>query len=93
MDDMRSRPLPEADLLYVLRAAQGVWEGLRGQRIFITGATGFVGRWLMESLQAADYALGLDVQVVAPSRGLVQAHLGARFCGHADARDLGGSEV
>ena len=68
MDDMRSRPLPEADLLYVLRAAQGVWEGLRGQRIFITGATGFVGRWLMESLQAADYALGLDVQVVALSR-------------------------
>jgi len=65
---MTSKALPEADLLHVLRGAQGVWEGLRGQRILITGATGFVGRWLLESLQAADYAFGLDIQVVALSR-------------------------
>jgi len=65
---MRTLPLPEADLLHILRESKGVWEGLRGQRIFITGATGFVGRWLLESLQKADYVHGLDLQVVALSR-------------------------
>lgn len=68
MDGLKTLPLPEQDLLHVLHGAEGVWENLRGQSIFMTGATGFVGRWLLESLLVADYTLGLDVRVVALSR-------------------------
>lgn len=45
-----------------------VFEGLRGSRIFMTGGTGFVGRWLLESLLRADDRLGLGVQVVVLTR-------------------------
>ena len=65
---MTSKPLPEEDLLHVVKEAGGVWEELRGRTIFVTGATGFVGRWMLESLLAADYTHGLDVRVVALSR-------------------------
>lgn len=43
-----------------------VWSGLRGKRLFLTGGTGFVGKWLLEALVAADaaYALGMRVTVL-----------------------------
>jgi len=68
MDSITSRRLPEVDILQVLRDASDVWEELRGQTIFVTGATGFVGRWMLSSLQAADRSYGLGVRVVALSR-------------------------
>lgn len=48
-----------ADLDHVLLHTQGIWEPLRGQRIFITGGTGFFGRWLLESFAWANTALQL----------------------------------
>jgi len=65
---MTSKPLPEGDLLQVLREAGGAWERFRGQRLFITGATGFFGRWLLESLLSADSTYGLELRIVALSR-------------------------
>jgi dTDP-glucose 4,6-dehydratase len=41
---------------------------LSGARIFITGATGFFGRWLIESLLSADLRHGLGVRLFALSR-------------------------
>lgn len=43
-----------------------VWAGLRGKRLFLTGGTGFVGKWLLELLAAAEAnsRLGLRVTVL-----------------------------
>lgn len=51
------------DLDAVFRQSQEVWPQLRGARILLTGGTGFIGRWLLETLAYAEAALGLDVQV------------------------------
>ena len=69
MDGMRvERPLPPGDLEYVRREAAGLWPHLKGARLFITGATGFFGRWLLESLFLANERDGLGAHVVALSR-------------------------
>lgn len=51
------------DLDAVLRQTHEVWPQLRGARILLTGGTGFIGRWLLETLAYVDAALTLDVQV------------------------------
>jgi nucleoside-diphosphate-sugar epimerase len=57
-----------ADLDAILRDTQGLWEELRGQRIFITGGTGFFGCWLLESFAWANDHLKLDAQAVVLTR-------------------------
>lgn len=44
------------------------WSGLRGERLFVTGATGFFGIWLLESFAKANAELHLNAEVVALSR-------------------------
>jgi nucleoside-diphosphate-sugar epimerase len=44
------------------------WEPVRNARIFLTGATGFVGRWLVETFAHANAVHGLGGQIVALSR-------------------------
>ncbi len=57
------------DLDHVLtHTASHVWDGLRGARIFITGGTGFFGRWLLESLAWANDRLGLGASAVVLTR-------------------------
>lgn len=48
--------------------APGVWEALRSQTIFLSGGTGFIGRWLVEALLHADRELGLGVTLTVLSR-------------------------
>lgn len=57
-----------ADLDHILSHTAGLWEDLRGCRLFLTGGTGFLGCWLLESLLNADAALGLGVEVTVLSR-------------------------
>lgn len=63
-------PHPLADdLAHILtHTADGVWDGLRGQNIFVTGGTGFFGRWLLESFAYANAALELQAKIVVLSR-------------------------
>ena len=60
--------LPAPDLAHVLRLAQAEVGELRGQRLFITGGTGFFGKWLLGALVHADAELGLGLRLTVLSR-------------------------
>ena len=45
-----------------------LWEQLRGESVFITGGTGFFGRWLLESFAEANRKYALGARIVALSR-------------------------
>jgi dTDP-glucose 4,6-dehydratase len=52
----------------MLGRTAGLWEALRGERVFVTGGTGFVGTWLVELFVAANAAHDLRAQIVLLSR-------------------------
>lgn len=56
------------DLDHVVEHTRDVWDAMRGSRVFITGGTGFVGTWLIESLAWANKRLGVDVSAVVLTR-------------------------
>jgi nucleoside-diphosphate-sugar epimerase len=61
-------PLATQDLEMVLRATASLWEEVRGQRIFMTGGTGFFGCWLLESFCHINQFLGLNAAVTVLTR-------------------------
>jgi nucleoside-diphosphate-sugar epimerase len=56
------------DLDRILGRTRDLWQELRGERIFITGGTGFFGCWMLESLLWAQDRLGLGAQAVVLTR-------------------------
>jgi nucleoside-diphosphate-sugar epimerase len=64
----RHRSPLAADLDHILDHTQDLWEGLRGQAVFITGGTGFFGRWLLESFAEANHRFSLGAQAVVLTR-------------------------
>lgn len=65
---MPAKPLAPQDLDEVLQIARPSFEALRGQRVFITGGTGFFGHWLLESLLHANEARDLNVHATVLTR-------------------------
>jgi len=57
--------------LIIKRTPRNVWDALREQRIFISGGTGFVGCWLLESLLFANQQLSLNLSITVLSRNPV----------------------
>jgi dTDP-glucose 4,6-dehydratase len=63
-----AHPLPKEDLEHVLAHTRPLWEQFRDGRIFVTGATGFFGIWLLESFAFANKSLDLGANLVGLSR-------------------------
>lgn len=56
------------DLDHVLANTSGLWQSIRNANLFITGGTGFFGRWLLESFGAANDRLGLNARATVLTR-------------------------
>ncbi len=64
----RLPPIAQADLDHILNHSKEDWLSLRGERLFITGGTGFFGTWLLEALVAANRQLDTKIEAWVLSR-------------------------
>ena len=60
--------LPVDDLDMVLSHTPEFWSRYGGARLFMTGGTGFIGSWLLQTIQRANDRLGSQLEVVVLTR-------------------------
>jgi dTDP-glucose 4,6-dehydratase len=68
MNHRAQPPLPALDLSEISERLLGVVDDLRGASILVTGGTGFVGTWLVESFLHLDQAANLGARMVVLTR-------------------------
>ncbi|WP_426258837.1 NAD-dependent epimerase/dehydratase family protein [Sphingomonas sp. DC1600-2] len=80
----------EADLAAVDTALAPLWPRLEGAHLFITGGTGFIGRWMLEALARAPVDVNVTLLSRNPAEFAARApHLAARFhCIRGDVLDF-----
>ena len=64
--------LPADDLAEIARRAEMDLRELHGARLFITGGTGFFGKWLVGALHYANQEMNLDLHLTILSRNPAQ---------------------
>jgi nucleoside-diphosphate-sugar epimerase len=62
--------LLEKDIDHILSHSVDIFDNLKGRRIFITGGTGFFGKWILETLAKANSDLKLNLEVVILTRDI-----------------------
>lgn len=70
-------PFPVDDLESVLSLTSTLWPNFRDARVFMTGGTGFIGKWLVEVLLHANRTLDSRMEVVILSRNPEKARSSA----------------
>lgn len=63
-----ARRLPHEDLDHVLAHCETLWPSFAGAHLFVTGATGFFGKWMLESLLYANDKKALGLRITGLSR-------------------------
>lgn len=72
--------IPDSDLRAIDAALAPHWHKLDGARIFMTGGTGFIGRWMLEALARAPIAVHVTLLTRDPAAFAARApHLAKRF--------------
>lgn len=71
----RLPPISHDDREHIVRHTTAIWRDLAGANFFITGGTGFYGKWLLESIAAGNDLLG------AQARATILSRDPARFAG------------
>lgn len=65
---MKVPAIAEADLEHVLVHTGSLWDAARGQDIFVTGGTGFFGRWIVESFAYVNERQALGARMTVLTR-------------------------
>jgi nucleoside-diphosphate-sugar epimerase len=52
----------------ILELSPDIWSSFKNSRVFITGATGFFGKWLVASLLQADLKFNLNLKITVLTR-------------------------
>lgn len=60
--------LIQQDLDAIFATLSPIWPQLAGANLYVTGGTGFIGRWLLESLVDANHRLNLGVTATVLTR-------------------------
>jgi dTDP-glucose 4,6-dehydratase len=61
-------PIEQADLNHILAHSKRDLQELAGERLFITGGTGFFGTWMLEAIVAANRQFGANIEAWVLSR-------------------------
>ena len=62
------KPLLETDITFMLERSEDLLCSVKGAHFFLTGATGLVGKWILEALLEANVRLETSFQITALSR-------------------------
>jgi dTDP-glucose 4,6-dehydratase len=60
--------LPVEDLEHIYQNTQDIWESFREKSIFLTGGTGFFGKWLLETFIYLNEKLDLNAKITTLTR-------------------------
>jgi dTDP-glucose 4,6-dehydratase len=60
--------LAKRDLEMICDSTESHWHSFRNQQLFITGGTGFFGRWMLESFLAANHRFALKTRATVLTR-------------------------